>query len=125
MPYQRSDGTYINSQPLGTAAVSSAARVASGNGTSVETGSFTEIRGLVLDVTAASGTNPTLDVRVETSDDNTTWRTISSFAQATTVTNEHKEFGPLGRYVRIAWTIAGTATPSFTFSVGILGGELV
>lgn len=124
MSYWKPDGTFVHTENLGAAIVASTARTTSGNGSSIDTGDANTIRGLVLDVTAASGTTPTLDVRVETSDDNSTWRTVGSFAQKTGVSNEHKEFGLLARYARIAWTIAGD-TPSFTFSVGALGGELV
>jgi hypothetical protein len=123
MPYQKSDGTYVNTEGLGTAVVTSAARATSGNGTSIEVGNRTEVRGLVLDVTAASGTAPTLDVSIQTSDDNTTWRTLKSFAQKTGVANDHLSSGGLDRYLRFSWVIAGT-TPSFTFSAGVLGGEL-
>jgi hypothetical protein len=122
--YGKSDGTYVYSEGLGGAVVASAARTASGNGSSIETGDRTEVRGLVLDVTAASGTTPTLDVSIQTSDDNTNWRTLKSFGQKTAISNEHLSSGGLDRYMRFSWAIAGT-TPSFTFSVGVLGGEMV
>lgn len=124
MPYSKSDGTYVYSEGLGAAVVASAARTTSGNGSSIETGDRIEVRGLVLDVTAASGTSPTLNVNVQTSDDNTTWRTLASFGQKTGVSNEHISVGGLDRYLRFSWVIAGT-TPSFTFTVGVLGGELI
>jgi hypothetical protein len=124
MPYQKSDGTYVYSEGLDGAVVLSAARTVTGNGGAAETGNRTEIRGLVLDVTAASGTTPTLDVSVQTSDDNSSWRTLASFGQKTGVSNQHLSVAARDRYVRFSWVIAGT-TPSFTFSVGQLGGELV
>ena len=125
MPYTKSDGTYVYSEGLGAAVVTSAARTASGNGSSIETGDRIEVRGLVLDVTAASGTSPSLTVNVQTSDDNTTWRTLQSFTAVTAApANQHLSVGGLDRYLRFSWTITGT-TPSFTFSVGQLGGELI
>jgi hypothetical protein len=72
-----------------------------------------------LIVTAASGTTPTLDVKLQTSGDGTTWDDVASFPQQTTTqTGRYKVFGPLGTYVRWVWTIAGT-TPSFTFAVSV------
>lgn len=71
---------------------------------------------LTLAVTAASGTNPTLDVALQTSHDGATWTTVASFARATGATSERKRFAGLDRYVRVVSTLGGTA-PSFTFSV--------
>lgn len=124
MSYVRSDGTFVYTEGFSPAAIPSAARTTTGNGVAYETGDRTEVRGLVLDVTAASGTTPTLDVSVQTSDDNVTWRTLASFGQKTAVSNQHLSVAGLDRFMRFSWVIAGT-TPSFTFSVGVLGGELI
>lgn len=107
--------------------VSSAARTASGDGGVLE--GFGDIKAarVQLDVTAASGTTPTLDVVLEDSLDGTNWNTIGTFAQKTAagreVINLHggkaesATFQPLfARRWRVRWTIGGT-TPSFTFSV--------
>jgi hypothetical protein len=104
----------------GVTLAASAARTASGNGTAVDTRESSTLR-LLLDVTAASGTGPTLTVTIEQSSDGSTWRDHSSFAQATGVTSERKTFGGVDRWVRAKWTLGGT-TPSFTFSVV---GELI
>lgn len=72
-----------------------------------------------LDVTAVSGTTPTLDVKVETSPDDTRWFTHTSFTQITTVSKNSLKLTILGAYVRITYTIAGT-TPSFTFQADIV-----
>lgn len=110
-------GSYISADTtLVAGAVASAARTASGNGSAFQTVRTNSIEGY-LTVTAASGTTPTLDVRLETSlDAGTSWQTVAAFAQATATTTKNKVFGPLGDSCRWAWTIAGT-TPSFTFSV--------
>lgn len=110
-------GNYVADDTTLTAgAVASAARTASGNGSAFETVRTNSIEGY-LTVTAASGTTPTLDVRLETSlDAGTSWQTVAAFAQATAATTKNKVFGPLGDSCRWAWTVAGT-TPSFTFSV--------
>lgn len=98
------------------AVVPSAARTTSSQTSALDA---TTIRALSLklDVTASSGTTPTLDVVVEESDDGgTTWRTVGSFAQKTGVSNESKSFLIAADTYRVRWTIGGTG-PSFTFSV--------
>jgi hypothetical protein len=70
---------------------------------------------LLLAVTAASGTTPTLDVVIQTSHDGTTWRTAHTFTQATATGTQRASF-PVDRFVRATWTVGGT-TPSFTFAV--------
>lgn len=77
---------------------------------------------------AVTGTTPTLDVLVETSDSPTgatNVRTIASFAQKTAASaagagNERKTFAGLDDYYRIRWTIGGTASPTFN-GVSITG----
>ncbi len=78
---------------------------------------------LILDLVIASrsGTNPTLDVTIETSSDNgsaDTWRTLGTFAQQTAGGTTRKNFPGADNYVRANWTIGGTATPTFTFNIG-------
>lgn len=109
--------------------VASAARTTTGNSGSVDTprvlsqGQLTPADALVLqvDVTAASGTSPTMDLTVEWSFDGTTFAKgdpADSMTQVTGVANGKlaKSFTVKGLYYRIVWTIAGTS-PSFTFSV--------
>lgn len=75
---------------------------------------------LLLNVTAASGTSPTLDVKIQTRKDaSDTFRDLASspaFAQKTTTGTERKCFTGLDRQIRVVATIGGT-TPSFTYSV--------
>lgn len=120
MSYVKSDGTFVYTEPF--PAVASAARTTSSAATAYEVGNRNTLRSLTMAVTASSGTTPTLDVRVETGPDNSTWTTVGSFTQATGVTSQTKSFAGLDRYARVAWTVGGT-TPSFTFSVS--GAELV
>lgn len=110
--YTKADGRYANVHPITPAA--SAARTANGNGSSIELGDRAVAR-LKLDVTAASGTSPTLDVTVQTSRDGATWYTAGTFTQRTGVASEEKVFA-IDRFVRASWTVGGTS-PSFTFSV--------
>ena len=75
-----------------------------------------------LDVSAVAGTNPTLDVVIQVQDPQSLkWSQLFAFAQQTTTTGAT----PLtpstqelyGLNYRAAWTIGGTNSPSFTFSL--------
>jgi hypothetical protein len=72
-----------------------------------------------LNVTAFSGTSPTLDVSLEASDDGgSTWYDIpnSSFTQRTATGKQALQLTVFGDTIRPKWTVGGT-TPSFTFAV--------
>jgi hypothetical protein len=72
-----------------------------------------------IPVTAVTGTNPTLDVRIEESDDaGTNWFTVYDFPRITATGIYRSPVLPLGSGTRIRYvqTVAGT-TPSFTRSV--------
>lgn len=112
MGYSPTSARALNTRDLTLAA--SAARTATGNGSTVEPGDRGVAR-LRLNVTAASGTTPTLNVTIQTSHDGTTWRTAGTFTQAT-ATGEQRAAFNIDRFVRASWAIAGT-TPSFTFTV--------
>lgn len=72
-----------------------------------------------LDVTAKSGTSPTLDIDYETTvDGGTTFFSHTSFTQATDVTTEKKTLSaPIGIDGRINVVIGGTDTPTFTYTL--------
>lgn len=73
-----------------------------------------------LEVTAASGTTPTLNIDVEHSVDGTVWHVVGSFVEVTSAPDF--EFLPQTAEAdlwRLNCTIAGT-TPSFTFVVRVL-----
>ncbi len=88
---------------------------------------------LILDVTAASGTSPTLDVTLERYDpgsDGFIAMPGAAFAQKTGISVDDLIIYPgiaetanrsvsdvLSQHFRLVWTIAGT-TPSFTFTIG-------
>lgn len=80
-----------------------------------------EAANILLNVSTATGTSPTLNVTVETSADaslgtNATWYTLTTFTEATGVTNQYLNFNRnLGTDIRLSWTIGGT-TPEFEFS---------
>lgn len=109
---------YAPAKVRSDAAVASAARTVTGVGAAFNTASADALEA-TLTISAASGTTPTLDLRLETSiDDGVTWKTVKAFAQKTAAGSDGDVFGPLGSKCRWAWTIAGT-TPSFTFAVTV------
>lgn len=74
---------------------------------------------LQLDVTAKSGTNPTLDVVVyDGPTENGPWSVLYTFSQLTDAGNvaAAPTRSPMG-YIRAIATVGGTATPLFTFSL--------
>lgn len=74
-----------------------------------------------LNVTAASGTTPSMTVVLESTLDGVNWDTLGTFAAKTAAGREVITINPvIGRRLRARWTITGT-TPSFTFSVLIQG----
>lgn len=92
---------------------------AGGNGAPAGSAQASTAR-LSLDVTAASGTTPSLTVNIQTSHDGATWVTVGSFAARTAPGSERKVFNGLDQFVRASWTVTGT-TPSFSASVnGVL-----
>lgn len=81
----------------------------------------------ILDAAAASaGTNPTLNVTIETSatiDDD--FEELAAFAQVTDAAalfaSLHIDARLFKKYVRATGTIAGTDNPAFVFSVVLIG----
>lgn len=118
MAAQDSQGRYIAPNESSTsAAVASAARTTSSNGTAFDTTGVNAINGTLV-ISARSGTNPTLDVVLETTADGTNYYTVLAFPQQTaTTTGVSRVFGPLGSLSRWKWTVGGTDTPSFTFAL--------
>lgn len=113
MPNETAGGRYERQQDIDLSP--SAALTASAAGTGFETGDKGTLR-LTQNVTAVSGTTPTLVTDVQTSRDNgvtDTWRTIASFTSKNSVTSERKCFAGLDHWIRLNHTVGGT-TPSFT-----------
>lgn len=115
-------GTISPLTVAGASAEASSAKTASGNSAAGVTNASGRNAHFIVNVSAASGTTPTLVVRVQVQDPvSSTWVDLPGAATGTitgtgatllSVTN-------LPRTYRLAWVINGT-TPSFTFSVGIL-----
>lgn len=101
-------------------ALASAARTVSGTSGDFPHFGPTETLRAQLDVTAAAGTSPTLDVVIEDTLDGTNYNTIGTFAQKVTTGREVINITtPYADTLRVRHTIGGT-TPSFTFSVRIV-----
>lgn len=105
-----------------------AARTATGEATSVDLQTYDGDVALILDSAAAgAGTNPTLDVSVEHSDEsaaNFTQIGTTAFARVTSTASRQIlviSKDEAKRYVRVKYTIGGTNSPSFTFSVTGVG----
>lgn len=100
--------------------VASAARTTTGNSGVLQAEPGASQIGLFVDITAASGTSPTLDLSVEWSADGTNFVApevgADTFTQKTTTGRHVKAFSVVADTYRVVWTIGGT-TPSFTFSV--------
>jgi len=101
---------------------------ATGNSTGTQLGALAAGQTLyaAMHVVTVSGTNPTLDVTIE-SDDNadfTSATTRATFTQATDETNEMETVSGAvtDDYWRMAYTVGGTDTPTFNvmLSMGIL-----
>jgi hypothetical protein len=101
------------------------ARTSTGTSTGIQLGTIAASKNMhaSLHVFSVSGTNPTLDVTIE-SDDNgsyTSALTRMTFTQATAAGAQFigPTAGPAGSddYWRVAWTIGGTDTPTFNFAV--------
>lgn len=96
----------------------SAARTATGQTGAIPTNTGDKVS-LFLNVTAATGTTPTLTVSVEWSVDGTNFgpaETPDAFTQVTAQGAKVKAFDAKAPYYRVVYTIGGT-TPSFTFTV--------
>ena len=108
----RDIGYYLETLHTGTAVT------ASGTSTAATGFGKAENIRLQLAVMAVSGTSPTLDVLLQDTVDGSNWNTIATFTQATgTGTDMQNVTAPFGDQVRLSWTVGGTATPTFTFTV--------
>lgn len=97
--------------------VPSAARTASGDSGPLTGWGVPASARVQLEVTAAAGTSPTLNVVIEDTLDGTNWNVVGTFAQKTAAGREVINLStPFADTLRARWTVGGT-TPSFTFSV--------
>jgi hypothetical protein len=101
--------------------VPSGARTASGSTTDIDVGRFMCAE-ICLDVTAVSGTSPSLDVYIEGKDQMSgKYKVLFSQTGINAVSTYWFTITTLAfKYIRVRWVISGTS-PSFTFSVGLEG----
>jgi len=89
------------------------------NGTTIDNGAASSDGAVaVLQVTAISGTSPTLDVTVQHSPDGTTWTDLIAFTQVSAAHQAERKTvtGSVDQHVRAIWTLGGT-NPAATFTV--------
>lgn len=99
----------------------SAARTTNANSNGVQIQANADTIALLVNVTAASGTTPSMALAVQWSNDGLTWAAADPADVFTAITATGvvvKTFGVKGNQVRLAWTLTGT-TPSFTFSADV------
>lgn len=105
------------SDPTPLALAASAARTTSDSGSAIDGEKAGRSANVELKVTAVSGTDPTLLVTLEQSDDGLVdWETWRAFPSVTGITKQRITRSPTKRFVRARWELGGT-TPSFTFEV--------
>lgn len=97
-------------------------------GTGIDLLDYEGVALVLLNTSAGTGTTPTLDVKLQHSDDDSTYADVTSgaFSQITSVAETagvkvmKLNASDLKRYLRVIGTIAGT-TPSFDFGVEFVG----
>jgi len=101
---------------------SAASKTASGNTAGVDCLNYKEMW-ICLLVSNVSGTTPTLDMKMQCSNDNASWVDLISFTQVTSedtlyiyVPSDSTNHDGFGRYVRGNYTLGGSS-PNFTFSL--------
>jgi hypothetical protein len=103
--------------------LSSAARTSTHQSNAFDTGNLDSIA-VFVDVTAVSGTTPSMTVNVEWSHNGTDWHSADSadaFTAITTASKKVKRFDVKGTKFRLNNTVSGTS-PSFTFSATVVKG---
>jgi hypothetical protein len=73
-------------------------------------------------VTAVTGTSPTLDVKVQESDNDSDYNDVAVFPQITATGAYCRQVQSKKAYLRLDYTVGGT-TPSFTVKAGIVSGK--
>ena len=115
-------------QAVGLVLAAAAQRTSTLTGTGIDVLDYEGVTLAVLNASAGTGTTPTLDVKLQHSDDDSTYADVTG-AAFTQVTDAAETAGvqvlkvnvsDLKRYVRVIGTIAGT-TPSFEFGVEFVG----
>ena len=115
-------------QATGVELAPAASRTSTLTGTGIDVLEYEGVALVLLNASAGTGTNPTLDVKLQHSDDDSTYEDVTSgaFSQVTDAAETagvkvmKLNVSDLKRYLRVVGTIAGT-TPSFDFGVEFVG----
>jgi hypothetical protein len=115
-------------QATGVELAPAASRTSTLTGTGIDVLEYEGVALVLLNASAGTGTSPTLDVKLQHSDDDSTYEDVTSgaFTQVTDVAETagvkvmKLNVSDLKRYLRVVGTIAGT-TPSFDFGVEFVG----
>jgi hypothetical protein len=115
-------------QTVGAVLAAAARRTSTLTGTGIDVLDYEGVALVLLNTSAGTGTAPTLDVKLQHSDDDSTYADVTSgaFSQITSVAGTagvkvmKVNVSDLKRYLRVVATIAGT-TPSFDFGVEFVG----
>jgi hypothetical protein len=115
-------------QAAGSVLAAAARRTATLTGTGIDVLAYEGVGLFVLNSSAGTGTDPTLDVKLQHSDDDVTYAdvTAGAFTQVTDVAGtagvqvKKLNVADLKRYVRVVGTVGG-GTPSFDYGVEFLG----
>ena len=115
-------------QALGLVLAAAARRTSTLTGTGIDVLDYEGVALAVLNASAGTGTTPTLNVKLQHSDDNSTFAdvTAGAFTQVTDVSGTagiqvlKVNVSDLKRYLRVVGTTAGT-TPSFDFGMEFIG----
>jgi hypothetical protein len=85
---------------------------------------FGNLCSFFLDVTAQSGTTPTLDVDIEVQDPvSGKWFVVASFTQVGAATPQERILADIREHqIRAAWVITGAAA-TYSFTVGMSGKQ--
>lgn len=118
----------MNEQNLGdilqvTAVLAPARKTASENGAGVDLQQYVGDYSVILSTSAGGGTAPTLDIKLQDSDDNSTFADISgaAFTQVTATASTQTVIlnaNAVKRYIRAVSTITGTSP---TFDMALVG----
>ena len=115
-------------QATGVELAPAASRTSTLTGTGIDVLEYEGVALVLLNASAGTGTTPTLDVKLQHSDDDSTYEDVTSgtfsqvtdAAETTGVKVMKLNVSDLKRYLRVIGTIAGT-TPSFDFGVEFVG----
>lgn len=115
-------------QATGVELAPAASRTSTLTGTGIDVLEYEGVALVLLNASAGTGTNPTLDVKLQHSDDDSTYEDVTSgtFSQVTDAAETagvkvmKLNVSDLKRYLRVIGTMAGT-TPSFDFGVEFVG----